>query len=133
MNIHRRFGIAAALLLAGLPILAHHSFQAEYDENKLVTVNGTVTKVAWTNPHVMLNMDVRDDSGKVANWQMELASPNGLLRQGWKVDSLKPGDQVSVSGYAARDGSHLVNARHVVLGGRRIPPSKTTSKQVLQK
>ena len=119
MNIHRGFGVAAAgLLLAALPVLAHHSFQAEYDESKLVTVNGKVTKVAWTNPHVILHMDVRDDSGKVANWQMELASPNGLLRQGWKLDSLKPGDQVTVSGYAARDGSHLVNARRVVLGAK---------------
>ncbi|HSR06590.1 MAG TPA: DUF6152 family protein [Bryobacteraceae bacterium] len=119
MNIRRIFGIATAgLLLVAMPVLAHHSFQAEYDENKLVTVNGTVTKVAWINPHVMLNVDVRDDSGKVANWEMELASPNGLLRQGWKLDSLKPGDQVTVSGYAARDGSHLVNARRVILGGK---------------
>ena len=119
MNIRRGFGIATAgLLLVVMPVLAHHSFQAEYDENKLVTVNGTVTKVAWTNPHVMLNVDVRDDRGNVANWEMELASPNGLLRQGWKLDSLKPGDQVTVSGYAARDGSHLINARRVILGGK---------------
>ena len=119
MSIHRALGIAtAALLLAAMPVLAHHSFQAEYDENKLVTVNGTVTKVAWINPHVILHMDVRDESGKVAAWQMELASPNGLLRQGWKLDSLKPGDQVTVSGYAARDGSHLVNARLFTLGAK---------------
>lgn len=119
MNIRRSFGVATAgLLLVAMPVLAHHSFQAEYDENKLVTVNGTVTKVEWTNPHVMLNVDVRNASGKIANWQMELASPNGLLREGWKLDSLKPGDQVTVSGYAARDGSHLVNARRVILGGR---------------
>jgi len=119
VNIRRSFGIATAgLLLVAMPALAHHSFQAEYDENKLVTVNGTVTKVAWTNPHVMLNVDVRDDRGNVANWEMELASPNGLLRQGWKLDSLKPGDQVTVSGYAARDGSHLINARRVILGGK---------------
>jgi len=119
VNIRRSFGIATAgLLLVAMPAFAHHSFQAEYDENKLVTVNGTVTKVAWTNPHVMLNVDVRDDRGNVANWEMELASPNGLLRQGWKLDSLKPGDQVTVSGYAARDGSHLINARRVILGGK---------------
>jgi len=119
VNSRRSFGIATAgLLLVAMPAFAHHSFQAEYDENKLVTVNGTVTKVAWTNPHVMLNVDVRDDRGNVANWEMELASPNGLLRQGWKLDSLKPGDQVTVSGYAARDGSHLINARRVILGGR---------------
>jgi hypothetical protein len=125
VNSHRGFGIATAgLLLAAMPVLAHHSFQAEYDESKLVMVTGTVTKVAWTNPHVILHMDVRDDGGKVANWQMELASPNGLLRQGWKVDSLKPGDQVTVSGYAARDGSHLVNARHVTLGAKAYPSIK---------
>lgn len=125
MNMRRNFGFATAgLLLVAMPVLAHHSFQAEYDESKLVTVNGTVTKVAWTNPHVMLNMDVRDDRGKVANWEMELASPNGLLRQGWKLDSLKPGDQVTVSGYAARDGSHLVNARHVTLGAKTLSTIK---------
>ena len=119
MSFQQSLRIAAAgFLLAALPVLAHHSFQAEYDENKVVTVNGKVTKVAWTNPHVILHMDVRDDSGQLANWQMELASPNGLLRQGWKLDSLKPGDQVTVSGYAARDGSHLLNARRVVLGGK---------------
>jgi hypothetical protein len=118
VSIHQRFGIAAAVLLAALPVLAHHSFQAEYDENKLVSVNGKVIKVAWSNPHVILHMNVRDDSGKLADWQMELASPNALLRQGWKLDSLKPGDQVTVSGYAARDGSHLLNARKVVLGAK---------------
>jgi hypothetical protein len=110
----------AGLLLAAMPILAHHSFKAEYDESRVVTFNGTVTKVSWKNPHVMLNMDVKDDSGKVANWEMELASPNGLLRQGWKVDSLKPGDRVVVSGYGARDGSHVVNARRVVIGGKAL-------------
>lgn len=118
MSIHRLSFLAAGLLLAALPVLAHHSFQAQYDENKLLTVNGKVTKVAWSNPHVILHMDVRDGAGQIANWQMELASPNGLMRQGWKVDSLKPGDHVSVSGYAARDGSHLLNARRVLLGAK---------------
>lgn len=108
----------AGLLLAAMPILAHHSFKAEYDETHLITLNGTVTKVSWKNPHVMLNMDVKDDSGKAANWELELASPNGLLRQGWKVDSLKPGDRVVVSGYGAKDGSHVANARKVILGGK---------------
>lgn len=119
MSVHRAVLIAGAgLLLAAMPILAHHSFKAEYDETHLVTFNGTVTKVSWKNPHVILDMDVKDDNGKVVNWEMELASPNGLLRQGWKVDSLKPGDRVVVSGYGARDGSHVVNARKVILGGK---------------
>ena len=65
-----------------------------------------------------------NDSGKLVNWKMELASPNGLMRQGWKVDSLKPGDRVAVSGYAARDGSHLMNARKVILGGKSFSTVK---------
>jgi len=107
----------AGLLLAAMPTLAHHSFKAEYDDTHLLNLSGTITKVSWKNPHVMLNMDVKDESGKVTNWEMELASPNGLLRQGWKVDSLKPGDHVVVTGYGAKDGSRIVNARKVVLGG----------------
>ena len=120
----KRLLIAAGLLFAAIPILAHHSFRAEYDETQTVTVTGTVTKVSWSNPHVMLDMNVKDDSGKLANWKMELASPNGLMRQGWKVDSLKPGDRVAVSGYAARDGSHLMNARKVILGGKSFSTVK---------
>ena len=118
MSIRRSTWVAAAgLLLAAMPIPAHHSFRGEYDETRLVTVNGTLTKVFWNNPHVMLSVDVKDDSGQVANWKMELASPNGLMRQGWKLDSLRPGDQVAVTGFGARDGSHLMNARTVTIGG----------------
>jgi hypothetical protein len=106
------------ILFTALPVLAHHSFKAEFDETRPVTFYGIVTKLSWKNPHVMLNMDVKDESGRVANWEMELASPNGLLREGWKVDSLKPGDHVVVSGYAARDGSHIASGRKVVLGGK---------------
>ena len=128
MKTKRTVLIAAGLLFAAIPILAHHSFRAEYDESQTVTVTGTVTKVSWSNPHVMLDMNVKDDSGKLANWKMELASPNGLMRQGWKVDSLKPGDRVAVSGYAARDGSHLMNARKVILGGKSFSTVKDDTK-----
>lgn len=107
---------AAGLWLAALPILAHHSFMAEYDETRLITLSGTVTKVSWKNPHVTMNLDVKDESGKVTNWELELASPNGLLSQGWKVDSLKQGTRVVVTGFGARNGSHLANARKVVIG-----------------
>lgn len=103
------------LLLAALPVLAHHSFKAQYDESQPVTLKGTVTKITWNNPHVRMSLDVKDDQGKVVSWELELASPNGLISQGWKVDSIKPGDQVSVSGFRARDGSNMANIRKVVL------------------
>jgi hypothetical protein len=116
MRTHRTFLVAiGGLLLAALPVLAHHSFKAEYDESHPITLKGTITKITWNNPHVLMYLDVPDDKGKRANWELELASPNGLLSQGWKVDSLKPGDQVSVSGFRARDGSNMANIRKVVL------------------
>ena len=106
----------AGLLMAALPVLAHHSFKAQYDETKPITLKGTVTKITWNNPHVLMFLKVKDNSGKVANWQLELASPNGLMSQGWKVDSLRTGDEVSASGFRARDGSHMANIRKVTLG-----------------
>jgi hypothetical protein len=122
MGNHRIiFQAVCALLLAAIPSLAHHSFMAEYDESRWISLNGTITKVSWKNPHVTMNMDVKDESGKVTNWELELASPNGLLSQGWKVDSLKRGVRVAVTGFGARNGSHLANARKVVIGGTAYP------------
>jgi hypothetical protein len=115
MRTQRRTILIAGLLFLAVPLLAHHSFKVQYDETQPVTLKGTITKITWNNPHVLMYLDVKDDEGKVANWSLELASPNGLLSQGWKVDSLKPGDQVSVSGYRARDGSNTANIRKVVL------------------
>jgi Family of unknown function (DUF6152) len=105
----------AGLLMAALPVVAHHSFKAQYDETQLITLKGTVTRVLWNNPHVLMYLDVKDDQNKVAKWELELASPNGLMSQGWKVDSLKEGDRVSVSGFRARDGSNMANIRKVTL------------------
>ena len=112
---------AAALLLATMRISAHHAFTAEYDENKRVTVSGTVTTFKWTNPHAWLYVDGKDESGKVTSWGFEMGSPGGLIHRGWRKEELKTGDQVTVDGYAAKDGSNVANARTVTMpDGRKL-------------
>jgi hypothetical protein len=101
------------LLAAAIPAAAHHSFTAQYDSTKPLTVTGTVTKIEWTNPHARFYVDVKDASGAVTNWELELGSPNTLIRYGWKRDSMKVGEQVTVEGYLARDGSKTANAKTV--------------------
>jgi hypothetical protein len=103
------------------PLRAHHSFAAEFDAAKAVTLAGKVTKVDWTNPHVFLYVDVTDRGGKVTHWRVESAAPNGLLREGWVKDSLKPGDPVTIEGYLAKDEEHFAKTTSVTLpGGRRV-------------
>lgn len=109
------------LLVAATPVFAHHSFSAEYDASKPVTLTGTVSKVEWMNPHARFELDVKDDTGKVTTWDLELGSPNVLMRLGWNRHSLKVGDVVTVKGSLAKDGSKLANARTVTLSdGRKV-------------
>ena len=113
--------VAGGLLMAAMPILAHHSFAAEYDASKPVTLTGAVTKVEWMNPHARFYIDVKDEKGVVANWELELGSPNGLMRGGWTRKSLGIGDVVTIQGSLAKDGSKLANARDVRLSdGKRL-------------
>jgi hypothetical protein len=113
--------VGAGLMLSAVPVFAHHSFAAEYDSAKPVSLTGTVTKVEWMNPHARFYINVKDDKGSLTNWELELGSPNGLMRQGWTRNSLKEGDTVTVTGSLAKDGTNLANARQVTLAnGKKV-------------
>jgi hypothetical protein len=107
--------LAGLLISAALPMLAHHSFAAEFDDSKKVALKGAVVKVEWMNPHIWLYVDAKDESGKTVRWQCEGGPPNTLTRNGWTKDALKEGDTIVIDGFRAKDGSNTCNARSVTL------------------
>jgi hypothetical protein len=123
----KRFWVG--LVLAALPVLAHHSFGAEYDVNKPITLTGVVTKVEWTNPHSHFYMDVKDDKGAVVNWKFEGYPPAVLYRTGWKKDTFKAGDTITVFAWRARDGTAWAHSREITFqDGKKLffgPPAGT--------
>ena len=126
----RIYSMAGCLLLASLPVLAHHSFGAEYDAKQHITLTGVVTKVEWTNPHSHFFMDVKDAKGVVTNWKFEGYPPSVLYRTGWKKEvTLKPGDTITVFAWRARDGTNWAHSREVTFeDGKKLffgPPSGT--------
>jgi hypothetical protein len=132
MRTNLRFAVAALIAVgACAPILAHHSFAAEYDNKAPMKVTGAVTKIDWSNPHVYFYVDVEDESGKVTNWAMEMGAPGALRGRGWTRTTLTIGDVITVEASPAKDGSKHANARNVTLAttGEKLGAASSEGKQ----
>ena len=113
--------VSMGVCLIALPVSGHHSFLAEYDRDRPITLTGTVTRLEWTNPHARLYIDAPNDDGEMVHWDLELGPPNGLMRLGWRRDSLVAGTVVTVSGFRSKTVSNIANARTVKLAdGREV-------------
>ena len=113
--------LGVGMLLASVRVFAHHSFAAEFDASKPITLKGTITKMEWVNPHSWVHIDVKEPDGKVVNWAIEFGAPNALLRRGWRKTDLPVGVEVTIEGYRAKDASPTGNARDVSLpDGRKL-------------
>ena len=123
------FGLGLAVSV--MPGLAHHSVPAQYDVDRDISIRGVVTRIEWTNPHTWFYIDVRDQTGKVTNWGLEMGSPNGLMRAGWTRNSMKVGDVVTVESSRAKDGSNHANAKVVILknSGKRLFAASSQGQQ----
>jgi len=120
----------AGLLLAAVPMWAHHAFAAEFDAKKPVKLEGTVTKMEWINPHAWIHIDVKNADGTTTSWMVEGGTPNTLLRRGFTKDSLQSGTVVIVDGYQAKDGSNRANGRDITFAdGRKLFLGNTTGSE----
>ena len=120
MRIRIAIFVASVALMFAWPLVAHHSFAAEFDGSKAFRITGALAKIEWTNPHTYFYLDVKDASGNIVKWTCEAGSPGALSRRGFKKSDLKLGDTLVVDGYLAKDGSNLIDARRVTLGDGRI-------------
>ena len=121
MKLKLAVSLAAIILAAAVPVVAHHAVAAEFDASKPVTIKGTVTKLEWMNPHIWVYVDAKDDKGNIVKWQCEGGPPNSLARNGWTRNALKAGDEVTIQGIMAKARDNVCNSRSVTLpDGKRV-------------